>query len=134
MASGPEEKRMVGCCGIVCSDCPVFKATQRDSDLERAKILQRQREKWAGVFTKQYGKEYRPEDINCDGCTSDSESVFWFCRGCGIRRCARGKGLANCASCPDYACDMLVRLFEKSRAPARETLEGIREKLGLRGS
>jgi hypothetical protein len=134
MVSGFEERRLVGCCGIVCSDCLVFKATQRDSDEERAPILERQREKWAEVFIKQYGREYRPEDINCDGCTSDSERVFWFCRDCGIRRCAQKKGLANCAHCPHYACDMLIGLFQKSRAPARETLEEIRRNLGLDGS
>ncbi len=123
-------ERIVGCCGIVCSECPVYKATQRDSNKVRTEILERQREKWAEVFSKQHGREFRLEDINCNGCTSDSERVFWFCRDCRIRRCAREKGLVNCAFCPDYACDRLMHLFEKSRAPARETLEEIRQKFG----
>jgi hypothetical protein len=127
VSSCPEEKRLVDCCGIECSDCPVYKATQRDNDEERSEILRRQREKWASIFSEQYGREYSAEDINCDGCNSNSDRVFWFCRDCGIRRCAQEKELANCAFCQDYSCDKLENLFEKSRAPASETLEQIRE-------
>lgn len=127
--SSGHEKRVLGCCGIVCSDCPVYKATQRDNDEERAEILKRQREKWSTIFSKQYERNYVADDINCDGCTSNTDRVFWFCRGCGIRRCVQEKGLANCAFCPECSCDMLENLFEKSRAPARETLEQLRQAL-----
>jgi len=59
-------EKMIGYCGIICSDCPVLTATQKDDDAERRRV--------AEIFTKQYGKEYKPEDINCDGCISDSHA------------------------------------------------------------
>ena len=124
-------ERILGYCGLTCSECPVFKATQRDDDEGRAEVLQRQREKWAKIYTKQYGREYKPEDINCDGCPSVSPRIFWYCKECKIRTCAREKNLESCAYCEDYPCEPLSRLFEKSRVPARETLEKLRSDLKI---
>lgn len=50
--------RIVAYCGIICSDCPTFKATKMDDDAERRRV--------AKLWTKQYGKEFKMEDINCD--------------------------------------------------------------------
>ncbi|MCX6653701.1 MAG: DUF3795 domain-containing protein [Candidatus Bathyarchaeota archaeon] len=61
---------VVGFCGIACFDCPVFKATLENDDVKRKRV--------AKLFTKQYRQEYKPEDINCDGCVSDSGRVFSF--------------------------------------------------------
>ena len=65
-----ENERVVGFCGIVCSDCPVFKATLNNDDEERKRV--------AELFTKQYGREYKAEDVNCNGCISKSQQIFSF--------------------------------------------------------
>ncbi len=31
-------KKMIGFCGINCSECPAFLATQNDDDIERKKV------------------------------------------------------------------------------------------------
>lgn len=43
------EKKLIGYCGIVCSDCPVFIATRLNDDSERKKV--------AEVFNRQYREE-----------------------------------------------------------------------------
>lgn len=60
-------ERIVGCCGIICSECPTFKATQTNDDAERRRV--------ADLWTKEYGTKLTAEDINCLSCLSTSHSV-----------------------------------------------------------
>ena len=114
-------EKMIGYCGIICSACPVLIATQKNDDAERKRV--------AEIFTKQYGKEYKPEDINCEGCTSDSSRIFSYCNVCEIRKCGREKYVKNCAYCPEYPCEKLSQLFSKY-SKAEEILDEIRRGLG----
>ena len=114
-------EKMIGYCGIICSDCPVFTATRKNDDAERKRV--------AEIFTKQYGKEYKPEDINCDGCISDSPRIFSYCNVCEIRKCGREKNVKNCAHCLEYPCEKLSQLFSKY-SKAKETLDEIKRGLG----
>jgi hypothetical protein len=116
-------EKMVGYCGIVCSDCPVMIATRKNDDAERQRV--------AEIFTKQYGKEYKPEDINCDGCVSgDDARVFSYCNICEMRKCGKEKGVSNCASCADYPCEKLSKLFAEY-PKAKKTLDEIRCEYGI---
>ncbi len=114
-------EEMIGYCGIICSDCPVLIATQKDDDAERKRV--------AEIFTKQYGKEYKPEDINCDGCISDSPRIFSYCNVCEIRKCGIEKNVKNCAHYTEYPCGNLSQLFSKY-SKAKETLDEIKRGLG----
>ena len=115
-------EKMVGCCGIVCSDCPVLLATRKNDDAERQRV--------AEIFTKQYGKEYKAEDINCDGCLSDGSRIFSYCSVCEIRKCGKERSVANCGSCADYPCERLSKLFAEY-GKAKETLDEIRREYGI---
>jgi len=115
-------EKMIGFCGIVCSDCPVLIATHKNDDTERERV--------AEVFTKQYGREYKPEDINCDGCVSDSSRIFSYCGVCEIRKCGRERRVKNCGFCVDYPCERLSRLFVEY-GKARETLDEMRREHGV---
>ena len=75
--------RMVAYCGIVCSECPALLATQEDDDAKRKKV--------AEAWSKQFNMPVKPEDVNCDGCMSDSKRIVAYCNICGIRKCAREK-------------------------------------------
>lgn len=114
-------EKMIGYCGIICSDCPVLIAAQKNDDAERKRV--------AEIFTKQYGKEYKPEDINCDGCTSDNPRIFSYCNVCEIRKCGKEKNVENCARCTEYPCERLSHLFSKY-SKAKETLDEIKRGLG----
>lgn len=115
-------EKMVGYCGIVCSECPVLMATQKDDDEERKRV--------AEIFTRQYGKEYKPQDINCDGCVSGNSRIFSYCNVCEIRKCGREKNFRNCAYCEEYPCQKLSKLFAEY-GKAKETLDEIRREIGF---
>ena len=115
-------QEMIAYCGLVCTGCPAYLATQKDDDEERRRV--------AELWTKQYGHEFTPEDINCDGCLSETGRLSGYTENiCEIRRCARGKGVVNCAHCEEYeACEKLAAFFEQAPG-AREKLEEVRERL-----
>ena len=113
---------VVGYCGIVCSDCPVLIATVRNDDAERRRV--------AELFTRQYGREYKPEDINCDGCLSASPRIFYYCNVCEIRKCGMANKVESCGFCKEYPCEKLSKLFAEY-SKAKETLDAIRRKRGI---
>jgi hypothetical protein len=45
---------------------------------------------------------------------------------CEIRKCGQTRKVANCAACPDYACDKLEGVF-KMVPEARKTLDSLRK-------
>jgi len=98
--------KIVGYCGIVCSDCPVFIVTQKNNDAGRKRV--------AEMLTEQYKEKSKPEDINCDGCIGDSPRIYEWCNLCEIRKCAKEKRVENCAHCSEYRCEKLLRYFSKS--------------------
>jgi len=104
-------------CGLICSECGAFIATRNDNDEKRAEV--------ARLWSKQYNTEISPADINCLGCTSDSDCLFNHCRVCEIRKCAKEKQVANCAYCDDYACEKLEAFF-RMVPDAKKQLDGIK--------
>jgi hypothetical protein len=115
-----EEKKMkiIAYCGIQCSECPAYIATQKNDDALRAETAR----KWSEMFKS----DIKAADIYCDGCPSDSGRLFNYCSTCEIRKCARAKKLATCASCPEYSCKKLDEFL--SLVPeARKVLEELRK-------
>jgi hypothetical protein len=112
---------MIAFCGIVCTDCPLFIATQKNDYDEKKKIA----ELWS---TKEY--PLSPENMFCDGCLPVGKRTMSFCADCGVRRCGLEKNVQNCAHCADYPCGTLDKVWEKF-PPARDTLEEIRKDLAM---
>ena len=111
--------KMIAYCGIVCTECPAFIATQQNDDAKRKKV--------AEMWSKQYKMAVKLEDVNCDGCTSGSQKLLNYCSICEIRKCGQDKGVENCAYCVEYSCDKLTKFF--TMAPqAKASLEKIRKK------
>ncbi len=114
-------EKMMAFCGLTCSECPTFIATQKDDDRERKKV--------AKLWSKEYKSEIKPEDINCDGClTGEGGQVFSHSKVCEIRKCGQEKGIKNCAYCYDFACDKLNDFF-KMAPEAKTALAEIRKNL-----
>lgn len=94
-------------CGLDCSSCPAFIATQNDDD--------KLRDKTAKEWTERYETDGRnrpsikPQDINCRGCLS-KRTTYLYCRQCKIRKCGLEKGIKNCGECEEYKCDKLIEL------------------------
>ncbi len=111
-------EKMIAFCGIDCAECPTLLATSEDNDEKRKKV--------AELWSKQYKAQFKPEDINCDGCFQDKGSLFSHCQVCEIRSCGRGKKLANCAYCNEYPCQKLAGFFQMV-PQSKITLDEIRK-------
>jgi len=111
-------EKMIAFCGLICTECPAFIATQKDDDDEKRKV--------AEMWSKDYKVDLKPEDINCDGCVVDSERLFSHTKVCEIRKCGMERKVTNCAYCDEYDCDKLTEFF-KMAPEAKTTLDEVRK-------
>jgi len=115
--------KMIAYCGLVCTDCPAYIATQaNDSDALEGVAAQ-----WREAYN---APDITVESVVCDGCVTDGgrKCGHWF--ECEIRACAMERKVANCAYCGEYACDKLEGFF--GMAPdACTTLDSIHAGLAL---
>ena len=121
MEASAKPEKMIAYCGIACSECPAYIATQKNDDKMRDETAK----KWSEMFHA----DIKPADINCDGCPTDAERLFNYCAQCEIRKCAREKGMKNCAYCAEYPCEKLSA-FLKNVPEAKALLDEIRKKKG----
>ncbi len=113
-------QKMIAYCGLDCTECGAFIATQKNDNKRRAEV--------AADWTTKYHHDFKPEDINCVGCIPAAGKHIGQCSVCEVRLCGQAKGVANCAYCPDYGCDKLDKYFQM--APIMKTnLEAIRKGL-----
>jgi len=112
--------QMTAFCGLICSQCGAYIATQNNDDTKRAEVAQ--------IWSKQYQVDLKPSDINCDGCISDSDRLIGHCKVCEIRKCGKQKNIANCAYCNEYACEKLDNFF-KMVPDAKKQLDSIKRNL-----
>ncbi|MBN1150410.1 DUF3795 domain-containing protein [candidate division WOR-3 bacterium] len=111
---------MIGCCGLVCSECPAYIATIEDDGDKR--------EETSKLWSKIYNSEIKPEDINCLGCQQKNGVLFSYCSICKIRSCCFDKKIENCAHCSLFSCEKTEEFF--SYAPeAKKNLDEIKRKL-----
>lgn len=114
---------IIAYCGIVCTDCSAYVATQAAD--------------WAALerVAAEWQEEYNLPDITvesaiCDGCLGRDGRRCYYCAGCEIRACGVERGVVNCAHCADYACEKLERFFGLGFDPhARARLDEIRASL-----
>ena len=107
---------MLGCCGIDCSKCETYLATQADDDEMRGAV--------ASKWSQMYEADIKPEQINCDGCGKEGRKFIYCEQMCEVRRCCMEEMRENCAGCESYACGKLEKIF-KVAPEARENLEKL---------
>jgi len=109
---------MIAYCGLVCTTCEAYLATQVNDRAALERMAERAR--------VEYGSPNATADnVMCDGCLSPSARKCGYCAECAVRACGAARGVANCATCPDYACEKLAGFF-KMVPQARATLDGLR--------
>jgi hypothetical protein len=90
---------LIAVCGLDCAQCDAYGATQANDRAALAAVA----EKW----TKEYNAPgLTADNVQCDGCMLEGRKIG-HCSECEFRLCALERGLANCAVCPDYACEKL---------------------------
>jgi len=109
---------IIGVCGITCSKCPAYLATQAN---DRAAL-----ERVAAEWSKMFHASIAPEDCICDGCLSTTERLSGYCHECRIRACGIERGVVSCAYCDDYGCEKMVS-FVANVPEAKMTLEVLRQ-------
>ena len=110
-------EKIIGACGLVCSECPAFLATRAGDAAAIARVA----EEW----TKTYATDVRPEHVWCDGCMTGGERACAHAAECEVRACVAGRGLTSCAACADYGCET-IEAFLQMVPPARATLAALR--------
>lgn len=110
--------QMIAYCGLICSDCEAYIATQANDLSALERMAARAREEFNMP-------DASAQTAMCEGCLSDSDRLCGYCHQCGIRACAIEGGLVNCAHCDDYGCEQLEAFWQMAPA-ARTTLDGIR--------
>ncbi|MBN1517152.1 DUF3795 domain-containing protein [Candidatus Sumerlaeota bacterium] len=107
---------MIAYCGLDCSKCDGYLATQSG---EQEK-LQEVAEKWS----KQFNVELKPEHVICDGCKANKRQCIHCATSCTIRKCCIEKELNSCIECDDFACEDL-RFIIDHVPEAKENLEKL---------
>jgi hypothetical protein len=96
--------KIIAYCGLICTDCPAYIATQAD---DRAAL-----ERVAAQWREEYNApDITVESVICDGCLGSGGRHCSHCFECEIRACGMEQGVANCAHCADYACEKLEGFF-----------------------
>lgn len=114
-----DEKRIIAFCGISCLDCPAYKATIANDNELRKSVA----ETWSSDEFPLAAK-----DVNCLGCVDLDNPVMCFVGKCKVRKCAAEKGVGTCASCGDYACEILQEVWNHTGdGEARKNLDAIRK-------
>ena len=113
--------QIIAYCGIVCSDCSAYIATQLDDPSALEKVVAQ----WQEEYNLQ---KVTIKDVTCDGCLDEQGLKGVHCFNCDIRVCGQARGVVNCAHCPDYVCEKLERFFDFA-PDLRRVLDQIRASL-----
>ena len=95
-------------CGLVCSRCDAYRATQENS----AEKLELVAASWRKLNSCD---AITAEHLSCDGCMNATGRKSYFCANmCGIRHCAIEKKTSVCSKCPEYPCDKLAAFLRSA--------------------
>jgi len=113
-------ERIIGYCGLVCSECPALVATLAND----MAALEQVAAQWREAYN---APEITADSVACNGCTVEGRHCgHWI--ECQIRICGEERGVANCAHCADYACERLTGFF--AQVPdAQVVLDKVRASL-----
>lgn len=109
---------LIAACGLDCAQCEAYIATQANDLLGLERVAQ----KWSQEFN---APGLTADNVQCDGCMVAGQKLG-HCNECKMRLCAIERGLANCAACPDYACETLAGFFV-SVPQAKANLDALRQ-------
>jgi len=111
-------------CGLVCSQCDAYRATQLN-DAEKLELV-------AISWRERYQcPDIKAELLPCDGCMTEGGRKCYPCEhACPIRPCAIARGVKVCSECPDYPCAKLEEFLDcdpEQSGARRKMLNAITE-------
>ncbi|WP_092208375.1 DUF3795 domain-containing protein [Desulfoluna spongiiphila] len=108
---------MIAYCGIDCSKCKSYIATQSGKRGELEKV--------ARNLAQIYHAEVKPEYVVCDGCKADKRHSYFCSNRCNMRPCCMDRNYTSCIECSDFPCAEL-ELEIRNKPEAWENLEKMR--------
>ena len=114
--------RMVAFCGLICTECEGYLATQAND--------QEWKERLAAKARDEYGDaNATAEGVTCDGCLAFSGRLCGYCARCEIRACGAARQVENCGACPEYTTCEKIAGFIQMVPAVRSTLDSIHASL-----
>lgn len=108
---------MIAYCGIDCSKCDSYLATQSGNEEQLAKVAKK--------LSKLYRTDVKAEYVVCDGCRAGKRLSFYCRNSCKMRKCCIEKKYDSCIECVDFPCKELQ--FELDNSPeAKENLNKLK--------
>jgi hypothetical protein len=119
-------EKLYSICGINCAECDALIATKNNDEALKKSLA----EKWS----KDYGHQFKVEDINCIGCRIDGAHIG-YCGMCEVRKCGFDKKVENCALCAVYPdCKTLNGFLSMAPGEGAEKIKKNLEEIKERGS
>ena len=116
---------MIAYCGLTCQGCGIYLASREQDPKKKHEM----RIEIAQQIKERYGQDCKAEDVtDCDGCKTEGGRLLSGCSTCQIRKCAKEKGIENCALCDEYVCERLEKFFTTD-PEAKKRLDEIRSAL-----
>jgi len=110
---------MIAYCGLDCSQCEGYLATQAGDEEQLAKV--------ARTWSAQFHSDVKPEHVLCDGCKAQGRKSFYCGNLCKIRACCIGRNYGTCIECGAFPCKEVGFVLE--HAPeARSNLERLKKR------
>jgi hypothetical protein len=109
---------MIAYCGLDCSKCIGYLATQANDARQIADV--------AGKWSKQFHADIKPEHVICDGCKADKRKSFHCANLCEIRKCCAGKKYETCVECGKFPCSDVKFVIDNS-PEAKANLDKLRK-------
>jgi hypothetical protein len=110
--------KMISFCGLDCSTCPAQVAHLTNDQALREKTAK----EWAAA----YHADFKPEMVDCVGCTVTAGPHIGHCAECAMRVCGQAKGVVNCGLCHEFEGCATIGDFIAKVPPAKANLEEIR--------
>uniref|UniRef100_A0A7C6E9T9 DUF3795 domain-containing protein n=1 Tax=candidate division WOR-3 bacterium TaxID=2052148 RepID=A0A7C6E9T9_UNCW3 len=110
-----KEFHLIGCCGLDCSECEIYAATD---NLSLAEQLANWMQKVSNLYVD-------PRDVHCRGCRGDRD-CHWQPNCPILICCVDERKLDFCNECPDFPCEKLTEWSKKDKRNM-EALEWLKK-------
>jgi hypothetical protein len=114
--------RMIAVCGLVCTECEGYLATQANDEAWKERLAERGRVEYGDPTITAAG-------VTCDGCLAFAGRLGGYCTKCEIRACGLERQVDNCGVCPDYETCSKIAGFIHMVPAVKVTLDAQRASL-----
>ncbi|MBN1441018.1 MAG: DUF3795 domain-containing protein [Anaerolineales bacterium] len=109
---------LLAVCGLDCAAREACRAAQAGDEAAKETVAA----KWRVEF---HNPNITAKTVTCDGCLAARGRLCGHCLECEPRLFAVGRGLPDCAHCPEYACEKISGLLNYI-PEAKAKLDGIK--------